>query len=180
MPPENDAGGNLAGPFNPILSLQFELCALAVAFGLVVLVGQFLLLRRVNSITPDDIVRNVTISLVIIGALLLIIAGYNSQQTAQAFGLFGTIVGYLLGKSAGGNRGQVRTTLIRRVAALACLALAIPGAVMFADEARSQSYPIPVGAGNFSSAGRNRERQPIAVLCRAERRLRSEPGQQAD
>jgi hypothetical protein len=35
---------------------------------------------------------------VIIGTLLLVTVGYNNEQIAPAFGLFGTIVGYLLGR----------------------------------------------------------------------------------
>ena len=73
---------------------------LTVTFGLVVLAGQFILLRRVPSLSADDIVKNCSISIVIVGAIILIVAGYDSQQTAQAFGLFGTIIGYLLGRSS--------------------------------------------------------------------------------
>lgn len=99
--PTNPPGHTQPGPFNPIISLQFGVCCLVVVFGLIVLFGQFWLLRKVPTLTSDDVVKNVTISVVIFGALVLIIVGYDSQQTAQAFGLFGTIVGYLLGRSAG-------------------------------------------------------------------------------
>jgi hypothetical protein len=93
-------GGNLGGVFNPLDKPEFWLCVLCILFGFTVLFGQFYLLHRLKTISSDDIVKNSTITIVIIGALILIIAGYNSQQTAQAFGLFGTIVGYLLGRSA--------------------------------------------------------------------------------
>jgi hypothetical protein len=94
------AGGNLQGTFNPLDKPEFWLCVLCIVFGFFILLGQFYLLFRLKSFSSDDIVKNSTITIVIIGALILIIAGYNSQQTAQAFGLFGTIVGYLLGRSA--------------------------------------------------------------------------------
>lgn len=93
-------GGNLNGAFNPVDKPEFWLCVLCIVFGFTVLFGQFFLLHKLKTISSDDIVKNSTITIVIIGALILIIAGYNSQQTAQAFGLFGTIVGYLLGRSA--------------------------------------------------------------------------------
>jgi hypothetical protein len=103
------AGGNIYGAFNPIDKPEFWLCVLCIGFGFAVLFGQFYLLYRTKNFSSDDIVKNSTITVVIIGALILIIAGYNSQQTAQAFGLFGTIVGYLLGRSA-----RTRDTLERQ------------------------------------------------------------------
>jgi Na+/proline symporter len=99
-------GGNLAGAYNPVDSLQFWLCILSVGLGLFVLAGQYMLLRRLTHITSDDIIKNSAITIVIIAAVVLIIAGYNSQQTAQAFGLFGTIIGYLLGRSAGKREAE--------------------------------------------------------------------------
>jgi hypothetical protein len=35
---------------------------------------------------------------VITGTLILITVGYSNEQVAPAFGLFGTIVGYMLGR----------------------------------------------------------------------------------
>ena len=46
---------------------------------------------------------------VITGSLVLITAGYSNEQIAPAFGLFGTVIGYMLGRmsnvppAAGGN-----------------------------------------------------------------------------
>jgi hypothetical protein len=112
--PNPPQGGNLSGPFNPLSSMQFWLCALTVGFGLIVLAGQFYLLRRVQSLSADDIVKNCSISIVIVGAMILIIAGYDSQQTAQAFGLFGTIIGYLLGRSSA-RRDQTKEAVDDRL-----------------------------------------------------------------
>ncbi|MBP2570256.1 lysylphosphatidylglycerol synthetase-like protein (DUF2156 family) [Agrobacterium tumefaciens] len=102
---ENQPGSNLE-IFNPLTSFNILACILCVVVGIIVFSGQFYLLRKAQNVTPDDIVRNCTITLVIIGALILIVAGYNSQQTAQAFGLFGTVIGYLLGRSAGRAEGK--------------------------------------------------------------------------
>ena len=35
---------------------------------------------------------------VITGSLILITAGYSNDQIAPAFGLFGTVIGYMLGR----------------------------------------------------------------------------------
>jgi hypothetical protein len=101
---EDDKGepprGNLT-VMNAIDSKSFWLAVIVMFAGFLFFLGQLMLLRRNPATTSDDIVKNCTITIVIIFASVLIIAGYNSQQAAQAFGLFGTIVGYLLGKSAG-------------------------------------------------------------------------------
>jgi hypothetical protein len=39
------------------------------------------------------------VTLIIIGTLFFITAGFDSTQIAPALGLFGTIAGYLLGKT---------------------------------------------------------------------------------
>lgn len=98
--PANPAGTNLPF-FNPMVSMQLWLSVLCICFGIVVVVAQSVLILRLKTYGPDDIIKNFTITAVIFGAMVLIITGYNAQQTAQAFGLFGTIAGYLLGRSAG-------------------------------------------------------------------------------
>jgi hypothetical protein len=99
--PNPPTGANVAAIFNPITSFQFWLTIMIVLGGILFFSGQMSLLKKIENLTADDIVRNCSITIVIISATLLIVAGYNSQQTAQAFGLFGTIIGYLLGRSAG-------------------------------------------------------------------------------
>lgn len=94
-------GENNSGPQNPLNTFAFHLSEIIIGFGLAVLIGQFLMLRRVGQLTGDDIARNCAITIVVTAALVLVIAGYSSSQIAPAFGLFGTIVGYLLGRSHG-------------------------------------------------------------------------------
>jgi hypothetical protein len=97
-----EPGSNL-DVFNPIYSKAFQLSVILLITGVVFFFGQIYLLRRVTNITSDDVIKNCSITIVVIAAAFLIVAGYNSQQTAQAFGLFGTLIGYLLGRSAGRN-----------------------------------------------------------------------------
>ena len=54
-----------------LTNLEFWLCVLCIAFGFMILFGQFYLLYRLKNISSDDIVKNSTITVVIIGALIL-------------------------------------------------------------------------------------------------------------
>jgi hypothetical protein len=76
---------------------EFWLSAEVLAFGFAVLVAEFLLLRRAK-ITAEEALRVYAVSLILIGTLFAITAGFDSNQIAPAMGLFGTIAGYLLGK----------------------------------------------------------------------------------
>lgn len=79
-------------------SLELALALGILLFGFVVLIMQYTLLRRANA-SPEDVLRLFTVTIIIIGTLALIAIGYSSQQIAPALGLFGTILGYLLGRS---------------------------------------------------------------------------------
>jgi hypothetical protein len=88
------AGGKL------ILSqYEFWLSAEVLIFGFAVLIAEFLLLRKAK-INAEEALRVYAVSLIIIGTLFAITAGFDSNQIAPAMGLFGTIAGYLLGKRA--------------------------------------------------------------------------------
>lgn len=48
---------------------------------------------------PAEVVtRTILILVIVLGTIVLISAGYSNDQIAPAFGLFGTICGYLLGR----------------------------------------------------------------------------------
>lgn len=87
-------------------SIEFWLASAIIAFGFIVLCLQFVLLRRSANTQPDDILRLFTVTIIVIGTLSLIAIGYSSQQIAPALGLFGTILGYLLGRSDEQIRGR--------------------------------------------------------------------------
>lgn len=87
-------------PYNPLDTYSFYLTALFIGFGLIVILMQLAAMRRIETITADEIARNCAITLVVVASVALLVSGYSSQQVAPAFGLFGTIIGYLLGKAS--------------------------------------------------------------------------------
>lgn len=63
-------------------------------------------LHQIHRSQLENATRAMTILFVIIATMVLITAGYNNEQIAPAFGLFGTIVGYILGRSDKGGQGR--------------------------------------------------------------------------
>lgn len=53
-----------------------------------------------RKVWDQETTRAFTISIIIVAGLFLIAAGYSEKQLSPMFGLLGTIVGYLLGKSS--------------------------------------------------------------------------------
>ena len=93
------AGGDIQKKESIMDDVDLRNTVLAFTFGLIVML---LILFRVRSkeMEADDFFRLVILSLVIIAAIFLIAVGYSSQQLAPAFGLLGTIAGYLLGRQS--------------------------------------------------------------------------------
>lgn len=79
-------------------SREFQLSLLILIFGVVIVVIQYLLLRGVVRQKTEVISRTYTVTLIIVGTMFLITAGYDSEQISPAMALFGTIAGYLLGR----------------------------------------------------------------------------------
>ena len=102
-PPElknPSTGANLTGFFTSKTPYEFWLTCLICAFGLAVIYALMFALRGSTNARPEDIARPIIVVTVITGTLMLITVGYNNEQIAPAFGLFGTIVGYMLGRFA--------------------------------------------------------------------------------
>jgi len=95
-----------AQPAVPVSSSHFlsstegELTLAVIGLGILVIVAMFFVLRSKNA-SADDAIRGYSITLIIIGTMVLICAGYSNNQIAPAMGLFGTLAGYLLGRKAG-------------------------------------------------------------------------------
>jgi len=81
-------------------STEGELTLVVLGFGVLIVIALTFLLRRTNS-SADDAIRAYSVTLILIGTMVLICAGYSNDQIAPAMGLFGTLAGYLLGRKAG-------------------------------------------------------------------------------
>lgn len=77
---------------------EFGLSFMVLAFGVFVFFLQFFLIRQ-KLFSPNQSIRAMIITLVIIASLFLISAGFTSDQITPIIGLLGTIVGYLLGSN---------------------------------------------------------------------------------
>jgi glycerol uptake facilitator-like aquaporin len=98
--PNPNAGGNigLSQFFSSRTPYEFWLTCIIITFGLVVIVLLLWHFRSMPDRRADDVARAVIVVTVIVGTLILVTAGYSNDQIAPAFGLFGTIVGYMLGR----------------------------------------------------------------------------------
>lgn len=96
----SSAGATLAGFFSSKTPYEFWLTCLIGILGLAIIGALIFSLRKVANARPDDIARPVIILTVITGTLILVTVGYSNEQIAPAFGLFGTIIGYMLGRFA--------------------------------------------------------------------------------
>jgi Kef-type K+ transport system membrane component KefB len=95
--PPTDISVGLGGPERILTSFEFYLSLEVLAFGLIVVLLEYFLLRR-HSISSEELLRIYAVTLIIIGTLFAITAGFGNLQIAPAMGLFGTIAGYLLGR----------------------------------------------------------------------------------
>jgi hypothetical protein len=94
------SGSNIAGFFSTRTPYEFWLTCVIGLTGLLIMGLLIWSMRRSEHIRPEDISRPIIVITVIIGTLILVTAGYSNEQIAPAFGLFGTIIGYMLGRLA--------------------------------------------------------------------------------
>jgi hypothetical protein len=76
-----------------------------LAFGLILVIFIVIVGFKKNTGWNQESTRVFAISVIVTAGLFLITAGYSDRQIAPMFGLLGTIVGYLLGKSPPGEHG---------------------------------------------------------------------------
>jgi hypothetical protein len=98
VPSGGGQGGGLSDLVFHKSPYEVWLTLLIITFGLVVLGLYIYAIRNITDRRPDDVSRALIVITVITGSLLLITAGYTNEQVAPAFGLFGTIIGYMLGR----------------------------------------------------------------------------------
>ena len=96
--PNPGSGGNLTEFIFKKAPYEFWLTCLIILFGLTVLALYIYAIRNIQDRRPEDVSRALIVITVITGSLILITAGYSNDQIAPAFGLFGTVVGYMLGR----------------------------------------------------------------------------------
>jgi len=91
-----------------------------ILFCLLVLYAQYrLVMKDTVDWTPNTIIRFFGLTLIINGGVLLVVAGFSSQQIAGVLGLLGSIAGYLLGASSKGSAdGDSRTASNSRATSL--------------------------------------------------------------
>ncbi len=77
-----------------------------LAFGLALILFTGFVALKKNSGWDQEATRIFAVSVIVTAGLFLITAGYSDQQIAPMFGLLGTIVGYLLGKSPPGEQSS--------------------------------------------------------------------------
>lgn len=75
------------------------LTAFVTALGTFILILVYKQMKNMPETQPQDILRVYVIVLIVIGVLLLISMGLTYQQISPAIAIFGTIAGYLLGRS---------------------------------------------------------------------------------
>lgn len=80
-------------------SREFWTTALILLFGLIIVAVEYLLLRNRQHDKVEEFSKFFVITVIIIGTLVLIGSGLDNNQIAPAVGLFGTIAGYLLGRT---------------------------------------------------------------------------------
>ena len=86
----------------PLSSFEFWLSVIILGFTLIIMIGEVVLIISGKiTATAEAAVRFVLVTLIIGATMFLIASGYSNDQIAPAMGLFGTIAGYLLGKSTG-------------------------------------------------------------------------------
>lgn len=99
--PYPEPKGVKAYKYNWMSSKELFLSVLVILTGCLVILAEYQLLARVQNLEAMDLVKIFSVTLIIIGALFIVTAGFSNDQVAPAFGLLGTIAGYLLGRGQG-------------------------------------------------------------------------------
>lgn len=89
----------ITSPTRSWTTIEVVLSVGILIFGIIVLILGMLVMWRMPGWTPNTALRLNGLTLIITCAILLVTAGYSSEQTSSIFGLLGTIAGYLLGAS---------------------------------------------------------------------------------
>jgi len=88
--------------------MEIALSIGVLVFGAVILLAEITVMLRQNRYWDDWSLKVLGLTLVIVGGLFLIVAGYSQSQSAPMMALLGTVAGYLLGREArpGSNNSE--------------------------------------------------------------------------
>jgi uncharacterized membrane protein len=89
-----------------LTSYEFLITLMVSVIALLALLMEFTLLKRIPNLKAEETLRVFAVTLILLGTLFFITAGFDSNQVAPAMGLFGTVAGYLLGKSTSRNEDK--------------------------------------------------------------------------
>jgi hypothetical protein len=97
---EKNAGPKIGtqSRFNWMSSYEFALSSIVLIFGALLFAAELAIIKFTRY-SPDQSTKLVAVTLIIVATLFIITAGFSSEQIAPAMGLFGTVAGYLLGRS---------------------------------------------------------------------------------
>ncbi len=102
-------GNHQAAEVGVVSKFEFWLSVQVIGFGVFVLVLEYRLMMR-GKYTASEILRILAVTLILVGSLFVVTAGFDSIQIGPIMGLFGTVAGYLLGRGAAiesqGNHAQ--------------------------------------------------------------------------
>ncbi len=114
--PDSDFTANPAPPPGPppeaapgvggwLSSREVQLATGVLLLGVFVIAAEVYLLGR-GTASADDVLKILGVTLIIVGTLFVVAAGFSGNDVAPALGLFGTLAGYLVGRrSVTGNAG---------------------------------------------------------------------------
>src|SRR5713101_7555922 len=95
--PQMEQGTSSSASLGLMSRFEFWLSSQLLLLGLAVVSVEYLLLRG-RRLHAESILRVFALTLIPVGTLFLITAGYDEKQIAPATTLFGTIAGYLLAR----------------------------------------------------------------------------------
>jgi hypothetical protein len=90
--------GDLLGFFTARTPYEFWLTCLIIFWGLVMITSLIILSRKIPNKRMEDVARPIIVISVVVSAMILATAGYANEQIAAAYGLFGSIIGYVFGR----------------------------------------------------------------------------------
>jgi hypothetical protein len=96
---DNTTAGQSMDLYKLKANFQLKLTLIVAVFGIIGLIFVAWIFRSAITADTERIVRLVIVVIVVTASLILIAGGYSTDQTAPAFGLFGSIIGYILGSA---------------------------------------------------------------------------------